>query len=172
MADTAAAADRLGFHSTWTPEFYTRSAIVTLAAMGARTTSCRVGSSIAYAVGRSPLVLATEARSLDEVCGGRLVLGLGTGTRRMMSSWHGVDPDGPASRLEELVPLLRRLWRLDEGPVTHHGRFYDVDISPTAEADPPLRRRIPIFTAGVNPRMVEVAGRVADGFLGHPAVHR
>ena len=136
--------------------------------MGARTTSCRVGSSIAYAVGRSPLVLATEARSLDEVCAGRLVLGLGTGTRRMMSSWHGVDPDGPASRLEELVPLLRRLWRLDEGPVTHHGRFYDVDISPTAEADPPLRRRIPIFTAGVNPRMVEVAGRVADGFLGHP----
>ena len=86
----------------------------------------------------------------------------------MMSSWHGVDPDGPASRLEELVPLLRRLWRLDEGPVAHHGRFYDVDISPTAEADPPLRRGIPIFTAGVNPRMVEVAGRVADGFLGHP----
>ena len=62
VADTAAAADELGFHSTWTPEFYTRSAIVTLAAMGARTTSCRVGSSIAYAVGRSPLVLATEAR--------------------------------------------------------------------------------------------------------------
>ena len=168
MADTAAAADRLGFHSAWTPEFYTRSAIVTLAAMGARTMSCRVGSSIAYAVGRSPLILATEARSLDEVCVGRLVLGLGTGTRRMMSSWHGVDPDGPASRLEELVPLLRQLWRLDEGPVTHHGRFYDVDISPTAEADPPLRHRIPIFTAGVNPRMVEVAGRVADGFLGHP----
>ena len=79
-----------------------------------------------------------------------------------------VDPNGPASRLEELLPLLRTLWRLDEGPVTHHGRFYDVDISPTAEADPPLRRRIPIFTAGVNPRMVEVAGRVADGFLGHP----
>jgi len=136
--------------------------------MGARTTSCRVGSSIAYAVGRSPLILATEARSLDEACDGRLVVGLGTGTRRMMQSWHGVDPDGPASRLEELVPLLRRLWRLDEGPVSHHGRFYDVEISPTAEADPPRRRLIPIFTAGVNPRMVEVAGRVADGFLGHP----
>jgi probable F420-dependent oxidoreductase len=164
----AAGAEQAGFGSTWSPEFYTRSAVVTLAAVGQATSACRVGSSIAYATGRSPLILATDARSLDEVCGGRLVLGLGTGTRRMMRDWHGVDPDGPAARLEELIPLLRRLWRLHEGPVRHTGRFYRLDITPTAETGPPVRADIPVFTAGVNRRMIEVAGRVADGFLGHP----
>jgi probable F420-dependent oxidoreductase len=172
IADTAAAAENAGFDAAWTPEFYTRSAVVTLAAIAARTTHCRVGTSIAYATGRSPLVMATEARSLDEVSGGRLVLGLGTGTRRMMEDWHGVDPDAPATRMEELVPLLRRLWRLHEGPVAHDGRFYRCHVTPTAEVEPGVRDEIPVYTAGVNPRMVQVAGRVSDGLLGHPLFSR
>jgi probable F420-dependent oxidoreductase len=168
IAAAAGVAERRGFDAAWSPEFYTRSAVVTLARMAGTTSRARIGSSIAYAVGRSPLTIATEARSLDEVSGGRLVLGLGTGTRRMMRDWHGVDPEGPATRVEELVPLLRRLWRLHEGPVRHEGRFYHVDITPTAEVDAPPRTDIPVYTAGVNARMVQVAGRVADGFLGHP----
>jgi probable F420-dependent oxidoreductase len=172
IAATGETAEAAGFDTVWTPEFYTRSAIVTLTQIAARTTRCRVGTGIAYATGRSPLVLATEARSLDEVSDGRLVLGLGTGTRRMMDDWHGVDPDGPASRMEELVPLLRRLWRLHEGPVAHEGRFYHCRITPTAETTPGVRDEIPVFTAGVNPRMVEVAGRVSDGLLGHPLFSR
>jgi len=168
VASAAARAEAAGFDSAWTPEFYTRSAIVTLAAMAAQTSSCRLGTSIAYATGRSPLVMATEARSLDELTGGRLVLGLGTGTRRMMEDWHGVDPDAPAKRMEELVPLLRRLWRLHEGEVAHEGRFYRTRVVPTAEVEVPLRTDIPVFTAGVNPRMVQVAGTVSDGLLGHP----
>ena len=172
IAATAETAEGVGFDTVWTPEFYTRSAIVTLAQIAARTSRCRVGTGIAYATGRSPLVLATEARSLDEVSGGRLVLGLGTGTRRMMEDWHGVDPDAPAARMEELVPLLRRLWRLHEGPVEHEGRFYRCRITPTAETRPAIRDEIPVFTAGVNPRMVQVAGRVSDGLLGHPLFSR
>jgi probable F420-dependent oxidoreductase len=167
-ARTAAAAESLGYHSAWSPEFYTRSAVVSLAAMAQATTTIRIGSAIAYAVGRTPLVLATEARSLDELSGGRLALGLGTGTTRMMADWHGIDPAGPAARMEELLPLLRELWRLHTGPVRHDGRFYHADIAPTAEMTAPVRDRIPVFTAGVNPRMVEVAGRAADGYLGHP----
>jgi alkanesulfonate monooxygenase SsuD/methylene tetrahydromethanopterin reductase-like flavin-dependent oxidoreductase (luciferase family) len=116
-------------------------------------------------------VLANDARFLDEMSDGRFTLGLGTGTRRMMTDWHGVlDPDGPASRIEELVPLLRRFWRLHEGPVRHQGRFYSVDITPTAEIEPPLRAGIPVYTAGVNPRMTEAAGRVADGLICHPTI--
>ncbi|GAA5174289.1 LLM class flavin-dependent oxidoreductase [Pseudonocardia eucalypti] len=168
IAAAGAEAERRGFDAVWSPEFYTRSAVVTLTRLAAETRRTRVGSSIAYGVGRSPLTIATEARSLDEVSGGRLVLGLGTGTRRMMSDWHGVDPEGPASRMEELVPLLRRLWRLHEAPVRHDGRFYHVNLTPTAEVDAPVRTDIPVYTAGVNARMVEVAGRVANGFLGHP----
>jgi probable F420-dependent oxidoreductase len=172
VASTAADAERAGFHSAWTPEFYTRSAIVTLARMATVTDTCRLGTSIAYATGRSPLMLATEARSLDELCGGRLVLGLGTGTKRMMEDWHGVDGDAPAVRMEELVPLLRAIWRLHEEPVAHEGRFYRTHLVPTAETTPPVRTDIPVFTAGVNPRMIEVAGRVSDGLLGHPLFSR
>jgi probable F420-dependent oxidoreductase len=168
IAAVAAAAERSGYDIVWSPEFYTRSTVVTLTQMAATTHTVRVGSSIAYAVGRSPLTIATEARSLDEVSDGRLILGLGTGTKRMMYDWHGTDPTSPANRMEELIPLLRRLWRLHEGPVVHEGRFYRVDVRPTAEVDPPVRNDIPIYTAGVNDRMVQVAGRVADGILGHP----
>ena len=93
-AATAAEAEQLGYDAAWSTEFYTRSAVVSLAAMAGATSAVKIGSSIAYAVGRTPLVLATEARSLDELSGGRLILGLGTGTTRMMANWHGVDPAG------------------------------------------------------------------------------
>jgi probable F420-dependent oxidoreductase len=164
-------AEAAGFDAVWSGEFLHRSATVSVAAMAAVTSRIGVGTAIAHAVGRSPLVLANDARFLDEMSDGRLTLGLGTGTRRMMTGWHGVsDPDGPASRIEELVPLLRRLWQLHEGPVRHAGRFYSVDITPTAEISPPLRTEIPVYTAGVNPRMIEAAGRVADGLICHPTI--
>lgn len=168
MGEIAARADAAGLDTVWTPELYNRSATITLAEMAHRTERCRVGSGIAYGVGRSPLTLAAEARDLDELADGRLVLGLGNGTRRMISDWHGQDPDAPAVRMEELVVLVGKLWRLHSEPVDHEGRFYRCRIRPTGEMVAPLRERIPIYTAGVNPRMIEVAGRVADGLLGHP----
>lgn len=172
MADTievATAADSAGLDAAWTSEFNDRSAIVALAAMAQHTRRCRVGSAIAYAVGRSPLILANEARGIDELSDGRLALGLGTGTKGMQIGWHGVkDPESPAVRLEELVPLLRRIWKLHEGPVKHEGRFYSLNLTATAEVLPPVRDRIPIYTAGVNRRMIETAGRVSDGLVCHP----
>ncbi|HEY8638600.1 MAG TPA: LLM class flavin-dependent oxidoreductase [Solirubrobacteraceae bacterium] len=167
-ARLAAEADHAGLDATWTSEFYTRSGVVSLAAMAAATERCRLGSSILYGIGRTPLVLAGEARDLDELSGGRLVLGLGNGTRTMIRDWHGQDPDAPALRMEELVPLLRRVWRLHEGPVEHDGRFYHLRLVPTGPVPEPLRERIPVIIAGVRPRMIEAAGRVADGLACHP----
>ena len=165
------AAEAAGFDGAWSGEFLNRSAVVSVAAMAAATSRIGVGTAIAYAVGRSPLVLANDARFLDELSRGRLTLGLGTGTRGMMVGWHGVtDPDGPATRMEELIPLLRRLWHLHEEPVEHSGRFYSCNITPTADIQPPFRPEIPVYTAGVNARMIEVAGRVADGLICHPTI--
>jgi probable F420-dependent oxidoreductase len=167
--EVARAADAAGLDAAWTGEFNDRSAIVAMAAMAHHTTRCRVGSAIAYAVGRSPLILANDARGLDEISGGRVVLGIGTGTKGMQIGWHGVrDAESPARRLEELVPLLRRIWKLHEGPIRHEGRFYSMNLTPTAEVLPPTREEIPIFTAGVNERMIETAGRVSDGLVCHP----
>lgn len=168
MQATAAAADQAGFDAVWASEFYTRSGSISMAAIATATNTCRIGSSILYGIGRSPLVLATEARDLDELSGGRVVLGLGNGTKRMMSDWHSVaDVSAPALRIEELVPLIRRIWNLHEGPVHHHGRFYNMNLIPTGPVEPP-QRQIPIMTAAVRPRMCEAAGRVADGLAGHP----
>lgn len=168
-ARIARKADEAGFEAVWTGEFYDRSATISMAAMAERTERCRIGSSIAYGVGRSPIVTVAETRDLDLLSNGRIVLGLGNGTRRMMTDWHGVtDPSSPAVRMEELVTVLRKLFHLHQGPVRHEGRFYRINLTPTADMPDPLRDEIPIYTAGVNKRMMEVAGRVADGLLCHP----
>jgi probable F420-dependent oxidoreductase len=167
MVSAGAAADAAGFDGVWTSELYNRSATVTLAAIAPRTSRAAIGSGIIYGVGRSPLMLAAEARDLDELCGGRFILGVGNGTRRMISDWHGLDGEAPALRMEELVPLVRQVWDLDRAPVDHEGRFYRLKIASLAEASHAPERRIPIYTAGVGPRMIESAGRVADGLIAH-----
>jgi alkanesulfonate monooxygenase SsuD/methylene tetrahydromethanopterin reductase-like flavin-dependent oxidoreductase (luciferase family) len=163
-------AEAAGLSSAWTTDFYTRSATIYLAAAAADTQHIRLGSAIAYGVGRSPLVLATEARSLAELAPGRITLGLGTGTRTMMRDWHDVDPSGPAVRMEELVPLLRELWSMDDRGVRHDGRFFHVNLRPTAELQEPIA--VPVHLAGVNERLIEAAGFVADGHIGHPLFTR
>jgi alkanesulfonate monooxygenase SsuD/methylene tetrahydromethanopterin reductase-like flavin-dependent oxidoreductase (luciferase family) len=168
LAKTARQCEAAGFASVWATEFYDRSATVALAMMAQATSRIELGSAIAYAFGRTPLVLAAEARDLDEISGGRLTLGLGTGTRRMQQDWHGLDGEHPASRMEELIPLLRRLWRLHEEPIDHQGRFYRLKVQPTAPPREPYRLDTPIYMAGVNARMIEAAGAVADGLVGHP----
>ena len=167
-AGLAAEAEAAGFTAVWTGELYSRSATIPMAALAAATEGAQIGSCIAYGVGRSPLIWAAEARDLDDLSGGRIILGLGNGTAAMMENWHGVSGQAPAARLEELVTVLRKLWRLDAGPVHHDGRFYRVHVVPTEDVPPPYRPHLPIWTAGVNAGMIRAAARVADGLVGHP----
>ncbi|MDR7254273.1 putative F420-dependent oxidoreductase [Nocardioides sp. BE266] len=167
-AELVARADAAGFDGVWTGELYNRSATIAMANFALASKRVRIGSNIAYGVGRSPLIWAAEARDLDEMSGGRLRLGLGNGTSGMMENWHGVDGTAPAERMAELIEVIRKLWRLDQGPVDHEGRFYRVHLKPTTDTPPPLQEHLPIWIAGVNPRMVAVAGRSADGLIGHP----
>jgi probable F420-dependent oxidoreductase len=168
IAELGREAEAAGCAAVWTSELYSRSATVPMAVLAATTSRVLIGSNIAYGVGRSPLVWAAEARDLDELSGGRLILGLGNGTATMMQNWHGISGEAPAARMAELITVLRKLWRLHEGPVDHDGRFYSVHISPSTDMRPPLRANLPIWIAGINPVMLRTAGRVADGLIGHP----
>ncbi|TPG36513.1 LLM class flavin-dependent oxidoreductase [Mycolicibacterium hodleri] len=172
MAALARKAEAAGCTAVWTSELYSRSATVPMAVLAQATERVAIGSNIAYGVGRSPLIWAAEARDLDELSGGRLILGLGNGTPTMMTNWHGVDGSSPAARMAELITVLRKLWRLHDGPVHHDGAFYTVHVSPGNDMAPPLRDRLPIWIAGVNPLMIRTAGRTADGLIGHPMFTR
>lgn len=172
MTDLAREAEESGCSAVWTSELYSRSATVPMSVLATTTNRVLIGSNIAYGVGRSPVTWAAEARDLDELSGGRLILGLGNGTPTMMTNWHGVSGDAPAARMAELITVLRKLWRLHEGPVHHDGRFYTVHLTPGTDMAAPLRAHLPIWIAGVNPVMVRTAGRVADGLIGHPMFTR
>ncbi|MCX4096718.1 LLM class flavin-dependent oxidoreductase [Nocardia sp. alder85J] len=168
MTELAREAEEIGCAAVWTSELYSRSATVPMAALAAGTRTIGIGSNIAYGVGRSPLMWAAEARDLDELSGGRVILGLGNGTPKMMEAWHGVSGEAPAARMAELLTVLKALWRLHEGPVHHDGHFYHVHISPTSEVPEPIRPEIPVWIAGVNKLMLRTAGELADGLVGHP----
>ncbi|MBJ7337531.1 LLM class flavin-dependent oxidoreductase [Mycolicibacterium sp.] len=168
IVEIAVAAEAAGCSAVWTSELYSRSATIPMAVIAGATRTVAIGSNIAYGVGRTPLIWAAEARDLDELSGGRVILGLGNGTPAMMERWHGVSGEAPAARMRELVTVLRELWHLHEGPVDHDGRFYTVHVAPTSDMAPPVREHLPIYLAGINPVMVRVAGAVADGLVGHP----
>lgn len=167
-ADLARDAEQAGFDMVWTGELYNRSATVPLAVLATATERVRIGSNIAYGAGRSPMIWAAEARDLDELSEGRLVLGLGNGTKGMLENWLSVSGDAPAARMRELVEVLRKLWRLHEGPMHHDSRFYRVHLTPTAPTPPPFQTHLPIWIAGINPLMVRTAAAVADGLVCHP----
>ena len=95
LADFARAAERAGIARLWAPELY-RSATVPLAVAAAATERIELGTGIALAFTRSPMVTALEALDLDELSGGRFVLGLGAGVRRLNQAWHAgpVRPPG------------------------------------------------------------------------------
>lgn len=172
MTALAKRAEAAGCTAVWTSELYSRSATVPMAVLAQATERVAIGSNIAYGVGRSPLMWAAEARDLDELSGGRLILGLGNGTPAMMTNWHGVDGSSPAERMTELIAVLRKLWHLHEGAVDHDGDFYTVHVSPGVDMAPPLRPRLPIWIAGINKLMIRTAGVSADGLIGHPMFTR
>lgn len=166
----AVEAEQAGFDSVWTTEFSWRSATVPMAAIAAATDRVAIGSAIAYALGRSPAVLAAEARDIDELSDGRLILGLGSAQPARIRRWLDIEPTDVPARVTEVIESVRALWRLGEDPVSYRGRHVRVDVEATPSAYPPRRRDVPILLAAVNRRMLRVAGAVADGLIAHPIV--
>lgn len=164
----AARAEQAGFESVWAPEFHNHSGPLALAAAALETRSVALGTAIAWAFGRSPLLTAVTALDLDELSGGRFVLGLGTGTRRMRTDWLGAAAERPARRLRETVEAIRAVWASAEaGAVEYEGELVRLSVRPYGRADQ-VRPAVPIYLAAVNEGMARTAGAVADGVVAHP----
>jgi probable F420-dependent oxidoreductase len=169
--DLAVRAERVGFDTVLSVEFFNQHAFAVLGAIAASTTRIRLGSGIANAFTRAPLVHATAAMDLDELSGGRMILGLGSGTRRMNVDWWGVPFAKPAARMRELVMLLRAAFAAASGfGFRFSGQFWDLTIPVFSR--PGARADLPIWVAAVNPPMLRAAGAAADGVVGHPIATR
>ncbi|WP_406316022.1 LLM class flavin-dependent oxidoreductase [Streptosporangium sp. NBC_01639] len=168
LTEAARAAEDAGADVVWLPELH-RSAMVPAAAVAVATSRARVGTAVALAFTRSPMVTALEALDLDELSGGRLVLGLGAGARRLNESWHDVPSDRPLTRLRETVAVVRRIVRLAHTgePMTFQGELRRLDVRGFRRPHPPARPEIPLYLAAVGPQLTRLAGEIANGWLSH-----
>jgi probable F420-dependent oxidoreductase len=156
-----------GFDSVWIAETG-RTAFVQATLAAQATTRIRVGTSIALAFPRSPVITAMNARDLAELSDGRFILGLGTQVKRVNEFRYSTPFEHPAPKMAEIVDVCRAVWRSFGGePIDHNGRFFTVTMQPFPGADAPPAP-IPIYLAAVNTHMLRLVGERADGFLGHP----
>src|SRR5215813_1664379 len=173
MVEVAKLADDAGFDSVWNGEFFNRNGLVTLAAVAQGTRRVKIATGIAYAYMRNPILNATGAMDLDEMSGGRMILGLGSGTKSMNEGWYGqaFEPRS-AAKMKECVALIRKIWASHKGMgVRFDGDFYRINI-PAFVRPRAVRDRIPIYLAAVQKGMLRTAGEVADGLVGHPLYSR
>jgi probable F420-dependent oxidoreductase len=169
VARWAQRAETAGFQTVWASEM-TGNPFISLAAVATGTSRVQLGTSIALAFVRSPWVTALSALDLDALSGGRFVLGLGTGLKRLSERWHGVAYGKPAPHVKECIDVIRLIIeRAPRGePIRYAGQYYDIDIQGWSRPLAPVRARIPIYLAGLREGMVRTAAEVADGLLGHP----
>jgi len=170
--ELAIRAEAAGFDSVFSIEFFNRHGYVSLGAIAQATERVRIGTGIANAFTRTPLLHASAAMDLDELSEGRMVLGLGSATRRMNMDWYGVPFSAPAARMQELVELLRSAFEAQKGGgFRWAGDHWNLNV-PIYGRPKAARPQIPIWIAAVNRGMIAAAGAVADGLVGHPIATR
>ncbi|MEK7862015.1 MAG: TIGR03617 family F420-dependent LLM class oxidoreductase [Chloroflexota bacterium] len=173
IEDAGEAASRLerdGFHGLWVTETQV-DPFLPLAVAATRTTRLRLGTGIAIALARSPMVTAMDAWAIQRASGGRMDLGLGTQVRAHVQRRFGMPYDRPAARIREYVAALRHIWGAfqHEHRLSFKGDFYVFDLmTPFFDPGPIAHPRIAVHLAAVNALMFRVAGEVADGIVGHP----
>jgi F420-dependent oxidoreductase-like protein len=108
---------------------------------------------------------------LDNISGGRCILGIGSSGPQVIEGWHGVPFDRPVGRTREIVDICRAVWRREA--VVHNGRSYTLPLpadqgtglgKPLKIINHPVRDRIPIYVASLGPKNVELTAEVAEGW--------
>ena len=166
----AAEAEQQGFRHGWVSETvadpYAAAATALLA-----TTELSIGTAVSVAFARSPFAVAQSAWELSRASEGRFVLGLGTQVKAHAERRFSVEWSPPVARLRDYVRALRAIWGAfqGEGPLEYEGEYYQHTLL-TDHFDPgPIDHpHVPVYVSGVNVRIAELAGELADGLIAHP----
>ena len=159
--DRALWADREGFDDLWFPDGDgMRDAMTFAATVAGRTERVRLCTGITPVYTRVPAVIATSSLAVNRVAPGRFALGLGSSTHTMVENWYGVPFERPLARVRETTELVRKLFagektRYQGDTITSRGfRLKEAIVGD-----------VPIFLAGMGPKMLELAGELADGVI-------
>jgi F420-dependent oxidoreductase-like protein len=165
MAQTA---EQLGFDSVWSAEAYGSDAATVLAWLAAGTTRIKLGAGILQIPARSAANTAMTAATIDNLSGGRFLLGLGTSGPQVSEGFHGVRFAKQLQRTREYVAVVRLA--LSHQKVEFHGETLDLPL-PDGPGKAlkltirPIQQPIPIYLAAMGPKNVALAGEIADGWL-------
>lgn len=161
LVELARLAEDRGYEAVFVPEAWGYDAITTLAELATRTRRIKLGTGVLPIWSRSPALIAMTAASLDELSGGRVILGLGISGPVVIQDWHGVPFERPIRRTRETIAIIRLA--LAGARVDHAGEMFRVQRFRLGFTPP--RPHIPIYIASIGPRNLRLTGEVADGWL-------
>jgi F420-dependent oxidoreductase-like protein len=161
-------AEKLGLDICWVAEAWGSDAPSPLGYLAARTDRLLLGSGIIQLGTRTPSLIAMTAMTLAELSGGRFLLGLGPSGPQVIEGLHGLPFARPLARMRETIEVVRQAFSGEK--ITYSGSQFQIP-RPGGEARPmrlslPANPGIPIYIASMSPRMLELTGTVADGWLG------
>lgn len=153
-------AESLGYESVWTTHIARREPLQVLGHYARHTERIGLGVGVVPIVLRHPALLAMEAATLDEISGGRLRLGIGVSHRVTVEGWYGLSLDDPVGRMREYATIVRSL--LTTGSSGLEGEHYTSRFAFLGYA---ARPELPLLFAALGPRMLALAGELADGVV-------
>jgi len=162
--------EALGYDCLWSAETQ-HDPFLPLAVAATVTSRIKLGTSIAVAFPRSPMILAHVCWDLAKASGGRFILGLGSQVKGHNERRFSVKFESPAPKMREIVLALRRIWDCWQNgtKLDFKGTFYRFDLmTPFFNPGPIEHPTIPVYVAGVNAAMCRVAGEVCEGLHVHP----
>lgn len=160
IPELARLAESHGFGCAWGGEANNKDPTVMLSAIAAVTSRIKIGSAVYHILGRTPATLALQAVGLDELSGGRFLLGLGS-SNPTIARWHGLTLDHPLGRVQEYLEIVARAMRGEK--IDFDGKYFSSHAFKMAFK--PRQDRIPIYLAAFGPMMTRLAGKITDGVL-------
>ncbi len=161
IVDCVSLAESLGYQSAWVAEGHGGDQFAVLAGCAVTTATISLGTAISSVFVRSAPTIAMAAATVDDLSGGRFILGLGSSHKIQVEPEHGVEFSRPIERVQDTVNIVRQL--LSEGKASYTGET--VSIKKFDLWFKPHRPVLPIYVASLFPKMVRVCGELADGII-------